>query len=58
MVVVLKEIEITGDSLVAALDKHREKRSRNKKDVAKHFGKLKWGMDGVEYQKLVRSEWD
>jgi len=58
MVVVLKEKEITGDTLVAALEKHRERRSRPKKNLAKHFGKLKWGIDGVEYQKNVRSEWD
>jgi len=29
-----------------------------KKNVAKYFGSLKWGVDGVKYQKTVRSEWD
>jgi len=27
-----------------------------KKNVAKYFGSLKWEVDGVEYQKTVRSE--
>jgi hypothetical protein len=58
MVVVLKENEITVDNLVATLEKFREKRNGRKKNLAKHFGKLKWDIDGVEYQKTVRNEWD
>ena len=29
-----------------------------RKNVAKYFGCLKWDMDGVEYQRMVRNEWD
>ncbi len=27
-------------------------------NLRKHFGKLKLGIDGLEFQKKVRSEWD
>ena len=34
-------------------------RSEWKKEIlAKHYGSLIRGIDGVEYQKTVRSEWD
>ena len=29
-----------------------------RKNVAKYFGCLKWDIDGVEYQRMVRNEWD
>jgi len=59
MIVVLKENEVTRENLEAALKKFGKTRnSENKKTLAKHFGKLKRGIDGVEYQKAVRSEWD
>jgi hypothetical protein len=29
----------------------------NKKSLYQHFGKLKRGIDGLEYQKQVRYEW-
>ncbi len=28
-----------------------------RKNVSKHFGKMKWPMDGLEYQKMMRNEW-
>ena len=28
------------------------------KNLVRHFGKLKRGLDGMEYQKAVRNEWD
>jgi len=64
MVVVIKEDEITVDSLLAALEKFGKigkigkTKSAGDKTLAKHYGKLKWGIDGLEYQKTVRSEWD
>jgi hypothetical protein len=27
-------------------------------NLKKHFGRLKLGLDGIEFQKRVRSEWD
>jgi len=27
------------------------------KKASKHFGKMKWPMDGLEYQKMMRNEW-
>ena len=29
-----------------------------RKNVAKYFGCLKWDIDGVEFQRSVRNEWD
>lgn len=29
----------------------------NKKTLRQHFGKLKRGLDGLDYQKQVRDEW-
>ena len=29
-----------------------------RKNISKHFGKLKWPMDGLEYQKMMRNEWN
>lgn len=29
-----------------------------RKNIAKHFGALKRGIDGLEYQKSIRNEWD
>jgi hypothetical protein len=29
-----------------------------KKTLEKFYGCLKWGVDGVEYQRAIRSEWD
>lgn len=31
--------------------------SSEKKTLRKHFGKLKRGLDGVEYQRKLRDEW-
>jgi hypothetical protein len=28
------------------------------KNLVRHFGKLKRGLDGMEYQNEVRNEWD
>ena len=30
---------------------------KKKKSIAKHFGKLKRGLDGVSYQQTIRNEW-
>ena len=58
MVIVLKENEITVENLLAALEKFGKEKSTGTKTLAKHFGKLKRNIDGLEYQKTVRSEWD
>jgi hypothetical protein len=31
---------------------------KKKKSLHKHFGKLKRGLDGLAYQKMVRNEWN
>ncbi|MEX0661776.1 MAG: hypothetical protein WEA58_07260 [Balneolaceae bacterium] len=39
-----------------------EKASSHKKkkpvDIGRYFGKVKFGMDGLEYQKKLRYEWE
>ena len=32
--------------------------NKPRRTLAAHFGKLKRGLDGLEYQKQVRDEWD
>ena len=53
MVVEVKEI--TQDNLDLLVEKIGRLR---KKTLSVHFGKLKRGIDGVEYQKKMRNEWD
>jgi len=53
MVVEVKDI--TSDKLSILLAKIKRP---HKKTLAPHFGKLKRGLDGLEYQKMVRNEWN
>jgi len=46
--------EITPDKMNVLLAKIERP---PKKTLAAHFGKLKRGLDGLEYQKMVRNEW-
>lgn len=29
-----------------------------RENASKHFGKMKWPIDGLEYQKMMRNEWN
>lgn len=29
-----------------------------RKNASKHFDKMNWPMDGLEYQKMMRNEWE
>jgi hypothetical protein len=52
MVIEMKEITLENvDNLLSKIKKNR------KQTIAKHFGKLKRGIDGMEYQKSIRNEW-
>ena len=46
--------ELMPDNINQLLSKIKK---RPKQTIAKHFGKLKRGIDGMEYQKSVRNEW-
>ncbi|GHT02278.1 hypothetical protein AGMMS49525_05510 [Bacteroidia bacterium] len=52
MVVEVKEI--TQDNVEMLLAKFNK---RPRKTLAAHYGKLKRGLDGLEYQKTMRNEW-
>ena len=60
MVYELKEENSLVDLLEEIKRKNREKEGkREKKTLADIYGKLKRGIDGLEYQKAVRYEdWD
>ena len=58
MKIVPKENEVTQTNILAALEKFGIKENPRGKSLSKHFGKLKWNIDGIEYQKTVRSEWN
>lgn len=47
------------DSPQSLQEKLQALRKAGKKgNLSKHFGKLKRGIDGLEYQKKARNEWD
>ena len=52
---VLEVKEITAENINSLLAKVKRPQ---KKTLAAHFGKLKRGIDGVEYQKQMRNEWN
>lgn len=52
---ILEVKEITPDTINNLLVKMGRPK---KKTLAAHFGKLKRGLDGVEYQKTMRDEWN
>ena len=47
-----KDIEAAKEKLL------KRKSKAGKGDLPKFFGSLKRGLDGMEYQKKLRSEWD
>ncbi|MCL2041579.1 MAG: hypothetical protein FWG84_06040 [Bacteroidales bacterium] len=47
--------ELTRDNITGLLVQMKK---REKRTLTQHFGKLKRGIDGLEYQKTVRNEWD
>ena len=55
MIIEIKK-DATDSEIKAALDK--AKGLRKKKKLVKYFGKLKLEVDGLEFQKQVRNEWD
>jgi hypothetical protein len=46
--------KITPENIDELLGKIKKNR---KQTIVEHFGKLKRGLDGMEYQKSVRNEW-
>ncbi len=54
MIIEIKK-PVTIEKVKKALS-HFAKKGK-KKTLRKHFGKLKRGLDGTDYQKKVRNEW-
>jgi len=54
-----KTIQVDKDIKRDLLDKKLEELSKQKKtiDLSKYFGKVDFGVDGLEYQLKVRDEW-
>jgi hypothetical protein len=54
-----KVIEINKTTTRSQLDKELEKLPAKKEpiDLNKYFGKVKFGVDGLEYQLKIRDEW-
>jgi hypothetical protein len=57
MIIEIKK-PITRMKVEKALSKIKKEKGTPKKTIAKHFGKLKRGIDGLTYQKNARNEWD
>ena len=59
MVVRFNGKKIRVNNFIEALETHGKKVEQGKESkFAKHIGKLKWDIDGVEYQRKIRDEWD
>jgi hypothetical protein len=58
MVYELKEKDSLDDLLKKIKRKREKEAKKGKKTLEKHYGCLIRGIDGVEYQKACRSEWD
>ena len=55
MVVELNKDDISLENFIAAFEKlGKTLKPGNGKDISKHFGKLKRGIDGVQYQREAR----
>ena len=54
-----KAIEINKNIKRSELDKALLKLSKHRKpiDLEKYFGKVDFGVDGLEYQLKIRNEW-
>ena len=52
---VLEVKEITQDNIAGLLNRARKKPRKTLGDI---YGKLKRGIDGLEYQKMMRNDWD
>lgn len=54
-----KIIEVDKSTSRSHLDKELNKLDKKKSsiDLNKYFGKINFGMDGLEYQLKVRNEW-
>lgn len=49
----------TAEEIKKALEElQKSKTSPVEKNLKRHFGNLKRGIDGMEYQNTVRNEWD
>lgn len=55
MVIEIKGV-VTREKIIEAIALLSKDKSR--KDLTKHFGKLKRGLNSVDYQRNVRNEWD
>jgi hypothetical protein len=51
---VIEVKEITPENVNKLLGQIKK---NHKQTIAKHFGKLKRGLDGMKYQKAARNEW-
>jgi len=59
MVVYKNGTETRVNDIMEALEVLGRKVTPGKKnDLMKHFGKLKRGIDGVQYQREARNEWN
>ena len=54
MVVIIKADSSEGEIKKALL---KLKKKRKPFTAAKHFGKLDWKIDGLEFQRKMRNEW-
>ena len=47
----------TSKAIQEAIREMKEKRKKKPIDLDRFFGKVNFGVDGLEYQKRIRNEW-
>ncbi|MCL2329322.1 MAG: hypothetical protein FWC39_12525 [Bacteroidetes bacterium] len=53
---VLQVKEITEENIIFLLNR-TQKKQKPRKTLGDMYGKLKRGIDGLEYQKMMRNDW-
>ena len=55
---ILDEADADAIKHIMFLIQDKKKKTLSPKELSSHLGKLKRGIDGLEYQKTIRNEWD
>lgn len=48
----------SAQAIREAIKKASSHKKKKSVDIDRYFGKVNFGMDGLEYQKKVRNEWE
>jgi len=55
---VIKHKKESVQAIRKAIEKASSQKKKKSVEIDRYFGKVKFGMDGLSYQKKVRDEWE